>query len=295
MQTEALPSWDDLRVLLAIHQHRSFLAAGRALALSTSTVARRVDALERSLGRLLVQRSSAGTLIEPDAMELVTLAEQMDLGLNAMRREPDASSVSGTVRLSMGEGFVRPAIRVLAELRKRHPALSLEVVSETRLADIARREADIGIRKARSASPVLVEKMVGRLRFALYASRAFVDRHAREGRVRAADISKLDFVGYDASMARLPQSEWLAARGVKRFTVRTNSDSALVEAAVLGQGVALLATALGDDLAGLVPLELDAPLPSVPTYLVFHRELKRVPRCRLVLEAVEPALRDALG
>ena len=33
------PAWDDLRVLLAVHRHRSFLAAGRALAVSTSTVA----------------------------------------------------------------------------------------------------------------------------------------------------------------------------------------------------------------------------------------------------------------
>ena len=57
-------TWDDLRVLLALHRHHSFLAAGKALGLSTSTAARRIEALERSLGRPVVQRSSSGTTVE---------------------------------------------------------------------------------------------------------------------------------------------------------------------------------------------------------------------------------------
>ena len=39
MQSDRSPLWDDLRVLLALHRTRSFLAAGRALGVSTSTAA----------------------------------------------------------------------------------------------------------------------------------------------------------------------------------------------------------------------------------------------------------------
>ena len=295
MQLAPTPAWDDLRVLLAIHRHRSFLAAGRALGVSTSTAARRVEALEASLGRTLVHRSSAGTSVEPDALELVSLAEQLEFGLHAVRRDGAEATLSGTVRVSMGEGFVRPVSRVLSELRRKHPSLHLEVVSESRLADLARREADLGIRKTRSASSVLVERLMGRLHFALYASQSYVERRLRGGFLRAGDFERHDFVGYDGPMQRLPQARWLVTRGATRFPFRSNCDIALQEATEQGQGICLMAEAHARTVPGLVRLDVDGVLPSVPVFLVFHKELRRVPRIRVVVGALEAALRRGLA
>jgi DNA-binding transcriptional LysR family regulator len=295
MNTTTDPAWDDLRVLLALHRHRSFLKAGKALGVSTSTAARRIEALELSLGRPLVHRSSAGTSVEPTALELVTLAEQLELGLNAARRDEGDEALSGTVRLSMGEGWVRHATRVLSELRRKHQGLQLELISETRLADLARREADIGIRKVRSSSPVLVERPVGRLRFALFASQDYVDRRLRGGLLRPDDFARHDFVGFERSMRHLPQAKWLQAHGARRYTVLSNSDQALEDAALLGQGLHLMADVPGTAPPGLVRLDFEGPLPSVPVFLVFHRELRQVPRVRLVISALEAALKPALA
>src|SRR5688500_1194944 len=115
MQIPSTAAWDDLRVLLALHRERSFLAAGKALGISTSTAARRIDALEAALGRRVVQRTRSGTSIEPDALPLVALAEQLELGLSALRREQAQAeeTLSGVVRLSVGEGFVRPVVALL--------------------------------------------------------------------------------------------------------------------------------------------------------------------------------------
>lgn len=295
MQISSTPTWDDLRVLLALHRHGSFLGAGRALRVSTSTAARRIDALEASLGRPLVLRSSAGTAIEPDALALVALAEQLELGLRAAQRSDGAGEVGGTVRISCGEGFARPATRVLADLRKKHPALQFEVSSESRLADLARREADIGIRKARSSSPVLVERLAGHLSFGLYAAQSYVERRLRGGHLKRADMGRHDFVGYDGDLARSPQMQWLTAHGATRFPFRTNSDFALQEAVEQGQGIALLAEALARDVPGLVRLDVDLALPRTPVFLVFHKELRRVPRCRVVVAAFADAFRQALA
>lgn len=296
MQTH-VPTWDDLRVLLALHRHRSFLAAGRALGVSTSTVARRIEALEEALGRGLVHRGSAGTSVEPGALELVFLAEQLEHGLEAARRDEGntASGLAGTVRISAGEGFVRPLTQVLSELRLKHPEIHFEVVSESRLSDLARREADIGIRKVRSSSPVLVEKAVGRLRFALYASRSYVERRLRGGQLRAGDFERHDFIGYDGPLRKHPQEQWLVAQGATRFPFRSNSDFALQAATELGQGICLMAEALGRELESLVRLDVDVPLPSVPVFLVFHRELRQIPRMRVVTSALEAALRHGLS
>jgi DNA-binding transcriptional LysR family regulator len=45
---------------------------------------------------------------------------------------------------------------------------------------------------------------------------------------------------------------------------------------------------------GLVLLEVDGDLPQVSIHLVYHREVRRVPRVRLVVDALIASLRDAL-
>lgn len=288
------PTWDDLRVLLAVYREQSFLGAAKHLGLSTSTVSRRIDALEGSLRRTLVRRGPDGTTLEPDALPLVNLAEQLELGLDSIQRGPDQSAAAGTVRISMGEGFVRPVTRLLTELRTRHPGLQFELSSEHTFVDLARREADIGIRKAPSTSKVLVQRSVGALTFALYAASSYVDRKLGAATIRPEDFRRLDFVGHDKTLARLPQSQWLAARGVERWALRTNSDLAIEEAVVGAMGIAMLADAQARALGGLVRIECGEPLPSLPVYLAWHHELSRVERYRTVIRALEPALRAGL-
>jgi DNA-binding transcriptional LysR family regulator len=122
MRTES-PPWDDLRVLLAVHRQRSFLAAGKALGVATSTVARRIEALERALGRALVHRGTAGTELDPSARELVSLAEQMEHGLAAMHRNAAEAALSGVVRISASEGLVR-GVLMASSIRRFLPLTS---------------------------------------------------------------------------------------------------------------------------------------------------------------------------
>jgi len=297
MEITANAPWDDLRVLLALHRQRSFLAAGKALGISTSTAARRIDALEAALGRPLVQRTRSGTSVEPDALPLVALAEQLELGLSALRRDQSQSeeSLSGVVRLSVGEGFVRPVIRLLAELRRKQPGLQFEVLSESRFADLGRREADIAIRKGKSSSPSLIERGAGRLSFALYAAQSYVDRRLPSARLEGVEVARHDFIGYDGPLQQSTPAQWLLAQGVKRFSFRSNSDYAIEEAALNGQGICLLAKAQGRTLPSLIELGYSAPLPALPIYLVFHKELRNVPRYRLVIATLHEALRQALA
>ncbi|WP_437928635.1 LysR family transcriptional regulator [Sorangium sp. So ce291] len=294
MQSVGYPLWDDLRVLLALHRHRSFLAAGKALGVSTSTAARRIDALEASLGRPLVHRSNGGTSVEPDALDLVALAEQIESGLHAIRRDEGEEALSGTVRVSLADTIVQPVTQLLCELRRLHPGLLLEILSETRLVDLARREADIAMRSTKSSSPAVVHRAVGRASFGLYAAPSYVERRLRGGRLKTADFGRHDFVGYEGTMGKGVKMTWLEAHGAKRFVVRSNSHFALLEAALQGQGIVLMSDPAGRSTAGLVRLEVDAELPSAPIFLAYHRELRNVPRVRLVLDALDAAVRSAL-
>ena len=289
---EGNAAWDDLRVLLALHRHRSFLAAGKALGMSTSTTARRIDALEASLGRAVVRRSSGGTVVEADALELVALAEQLELGLRAVRRDEGEEALTGVVRLSMAEGFVRPVMQVLCDVQRAHPGIVLEVVSEYRVVDLARREADIGIRSGRTKSPSVVERSVGSARLSLYASRSYVERRVHGAKLRREDYARLEFIGNDERSGH-PQQDWLLRQGAKRFVLRSNSEAAILEAVLQGQGIAVLGQPVVRGL-DLVRLDAEEEPPAIPIYLAYHRELRGVPRVRLVLAALDAAVREGL-
>lgn len=291
---ESKPAWDDLRVLLALHRHKSLLAAGRELGISTSTTARRIDALEAALGRTIVQRTSTGTIIEPSALGLVALAEQLELGLSAARREPGGAKLAGSVRISCGEGFLRHVTQVLADLHRQHPELAFELTSETRLVDLARREADIGIRKVASRSQALIERNVGSLGFALYAAPSYVDRRLRVARLAKRDFVRQGFVGYEGALMQTPHMRWLTARGAASFPFRTTSDTAYQEATEEGIGIGLLPEAVGSTSTRLVRISTEGAPPRLPVYLTFHRELRRVPRVRVVLDAFATAFQRSL-
>ncbi|MDC0682680.1 LysR family transcriptional regulator [Sorangium atrum] len=286
-------SWDDLRVLLEVDRRRSFLGAGKALGLSTSTVGRRIDALELALGRKLVHRTTAGTSIDPAARALVALAEGMERELRVEGRDArGVESLEGVVRVSVKESFARPMAKVLSEWRRIHPETLIELASEARLADVAKREADLGVRTVRSSSKALVEKRLGTFSYGLWASNEYVERHLRDGHLRDADFPRHDFVGYDGPGRESEQERWLVARGARRFPFRSSSDDALLTAASESQGIFIFADALARDVPGLRRLVCPTPLPTVSVYLVVHRDLRRVPRIRGVAGAIEEAIRQ---
>lgn len=289
----APPTWDDLRVLLALHRGKSFLAAGKALGVATSTVARRVESLERALGRPLVHRTSGGTTLDADALSLVSLAEQMELGLSALRRDAGEASLAGVVRISVFEGAVRPLVRCLADLGVKHPALRFEVTTETRLVDLARREADIGIRIARSGSQSLVEKRVGRIRLAVFGARSYLERRLPGGHLSAADAGRHDWAGLEGPLAKLPSEVWARAYGAKRFVLR-GAPAAVEEAVVHGMALGVLGDPQAGEL-GLVRIDTDSVPPPVDVFLAFHRDARDTPRVRVALKAIELELRRLLA
>lgn len=287
-------SWDDLRFLLAVHRGGSFFAAGKSLGVAASTVARRLDGVERNLGRVLVHRGNDGTQLDPDALRLVALAEELELGLASLIRDGRDAEVSGTVRISLSEGFVRPLVPLFARLQAKHPALRVEVICESRLADLARGEADIGIRIVRSASAPIVSKSLGRASTGLFASREYVARRLPSARLPRDIAGTHDWVGLDASLERLPQEQWMRAYGASRFAFRSNSVIAIEQAVVSGMGMGVLGMVQASSLTGLVKLDVETPPPPVEVFLAFRRDARKTSRVRVVAREIEADARRLL-
>jgi DNA-binding transcriptional LysR family regulator len=204
-------SWDDLRIILAVHREGSLLAAGKSLRLSTSTIARRLDAVEAAMGCRMVYRSHSGTELAPEALPLVRLAEGMEHGLDTLRR--DRTMLAGTLRVSVPDGAARTLARSLIAFHHEHPGVDIELVGENRMVDVAAREADIAIRLTRSSSNVLVEKHLASFRFSLFASADYVRRHLPTRRLGTGEASRHPFIGLDGRWKGLPHEQWMIALG----------------------------------------------------------------------------------
>jgi DNA-binding transcriptional LysR family regulator len=281
-------SWDNLRVLLAVHRTGSLLAAGKSLGLSTSTTGRRLDALEAAVGSRLVIRSQAGTDLEPVAGRLVRLAEDLEHGLDAERR--DRGSDGGTIKVSVPDGLVHAVAQALLTFRLEHPDTNIELWGENRVVDIAKRQADIGLRLTHSSSSVLVEKQVSTLRFGLYASADYVRRYLPSRRLEKEEVRRHPFIGLDSAWKFLPQEQWMSSLGAIRFPFRSTSVVAIIEAVRQGAGIAAL---VEQDVrnAGFVRVEVSSSGPTQPLFLVYHHELRKTPHIRAAVAAIETYIR----
>src|SRR6201999_1562458 len=132
-------SWDDVRLFLAIARSRSLGAAARQLGLDTSTVSRRLAAIEEELGGRLFERTRRGLVATRLAELGVPAAEAMEAAHGRFLRDLSGAEqeVAGVVRLSAAPGlaqdFVAPA---LVRLRRQHPRLRLEIDASARVLDL---------------------------------------------------------------------------------------------------------------------------------------------------------------
>src|SRR5438874_2135204 len=94
--------WNDLRFFLAVAREGSTLAAGKALRTSQTTVARRIAALERTLGLPLFEKRQAGYALTPAGEQLLARAGQVERAARGFSEAAAAQGrdLSGTVKIT---------------------------------------------------------------------------------------------------------------------------------------------------------------------------------------------------
>ncbi|MBL8956378.1 MAG: LysR family transcriptional regulator [Myxococcaceae bacterium] len=266
----ANPSWDDLRLILAVGRSGSFLKASVAHRLATSTFSRRMTQLERDLGVALLERRNDGVRLTPAGQRLFATAEDVELRLESGMRDlgsNDEARLEGAVRITCGDGFAPAVVDAVAGFALRHPKVQVELVVDSRMLDLPRREADIAIRTRRGSERSLIYQGLGQLALGLWASAGYLER---AGQPRsAAQLAKHTFIsmGDDQPLAR-----WMRAQGARDFVFQCTTFSAVVGAVRAGMGISVLPHAVADGFTRVLP-SLEPPEQEV--YLVMHEDARR--------------------
>ena len=219
---------------------------------------RRLAELERRIGQALVQRQPSGYRLTEFGQALLPHAERVEHAVTAFEQHiaTAAADITGLIRVTCPEPIVFRITQstLLERFRARHPGLQVHFVMSDKYIDLMKGEADVALRSGDTDDGELVGRKIGDSIWAIYASRAYIERHGRPERLE--DLAQHALVGFDETMAKHRIAAWLHKVAPNTTLVaRSNSVLGLLYSVKAGVGVAPLPIALGDaepDLARVI-------------------------------------------
>ena len=140
---------------------------------------------------------------------LAEAAERMEREALSVENRIKGTDVrlEGHLRVSTSEAVTLHLLpRWLAEFRDTYLGLTLDIASTNQIVDLSKREADVVIRGTDNPPPHLVGRRCGRIAFAAYASKRYLDKVGRD-----RPLADYEWLGFDGPMLRVQQAKWLAA------------------------------------------------------------------------------------
>ncbi len=279
--------WEDIRHFLAVAQSGTLSGAARSLKVDHATVSRRLTALEAALDVRLVDRLPRSCRLTMVGRQVFERAMEMEAGAHGIARLAKAAHAPLVDKVALSAAPVL-VTHLLAEhltrFRAEYPDIRLSLSSEGQRISLSRREADVVLRMARPDEASSVARKIGTMAFGLYAHRTYV---------HLATPAKWQFIAFDESFADMPQQLWLLGLAGKRpVACELNLISEHLIAARAGAGVAGLPCFLGERERDLVRIDQDVPPFSRDIWLAVHRDLRKAPAVRAVMDFVTGAVSD---
>jgi DNA-binding transcriptional LysR family regulator len=279
--------WNDLRYFLAVARGGSTLAAGRALRVSQTTVARRIAALEEAVKLALFEKRPAGYALTPSGIELLAHAESVESAALKFDAAAAASTrdLSGTVRLTTEEVLAMTVLApMLRELHDLHPGIHIDIDAAQTIRDLGGGEADIALRSTSHPQPAgVVGRRLCKDDWTLYCSRDYAARHGVPK--SKEDLKNHALVGGGGGNLWRAYSAWIKELGLEdQVAVQHGSSAGLLSGVRSGFGIAVLPCMVGDgdpDLIRCLPPREDH---GRVLWLLTHERVRHAPRVRTTID-----------
>lgn len=270
--------WDNVRYFLEVVNQGSLAGAARHLGVNQTTVSRRITALEQHLGKQLFERTANGFVITPIAEQLVATASRMSEEASSLERHvmADSHELSGALRITVADACTQqlalPAIQAFSE---QYPDVDITIIATRDLLDLTAREADVALRSTDEPPPNLVGKRIGRLAYAIYGSREWLERI--EAGTDAEMLSCITWAGDGHSRPAWIDKNFPGTRRIYRST-ELGIMHKLVRA---GLGIAQIPCALGDPDPALQRLPGCVAETGWGLWVLSHVDLRSTARVRI--------------
>ncbi len=268
--------WDDFRFFRAIAAHGSVRGAAHSLGVNASTVTRRLDHLEHSLGAQLFTRSPAGLHITTAGVEVAHFSDEAGrvLARAVSSLQGRDQQLSGPLRVAL-PGFLvawlGPELTRFADL---YAGIELALHTDTSVNELASGALDVVLVDTDTPPPSMIGRPVTRVGIAAYGDTGYV----LEEEAAWIEWTRPGVVG--AACASLREQFFPEAQ------VRLQCDTLPLQLAALqsGIGAGMLPCIVGDSGHGLVRLDAMAPQAGPELWLLSHPDLRAARRVQVLLE-----------
>ncbi|HWT71871.1 MAG TPA: substrate-binding domain-containing protein [Oxalicibacterium sp.] len=189
--------------------------------------------------------------------------------------------MGGSLRVSSSDWFgLHMLTPVCTEFSKMHPGVVIELLTDARLFNLARREADLVFRIQPFDQPDILQRKLMHIEYGLYGSEDYGD-------VKAGGGKGCPLITLDTAFDDFPDVQWLR-RVLPDAPVIFRSNSRDVQAMMCarGAGLAVLPRPLGDMIPGVRHINLGVSPPGRDIWLGYHRDLRGMRRLRTFLDMV---------
>jgi len=268
-------NWNDLKYFLVLAREGTISGAGKILNVKHTTVARRIDALEISLGTRLFDKSRNGYAMTQAAENLYQQVASMEEKVHTIDRQAanQDSALAGPLKLTIAfELANRLIIPKIETFCQRFPNIDMQLLMTKGLVDLAAMEADLAIRMTPNPPDYLVGFEIMKLHHGIYVSQAHLQHRSKKTKVI------------------LFQSENKRPDWVKKYaddpeiSLRVDDVGSMAIAAANGFGLAKLPCFIGDTQPGLVRLDFKILPSDWGIWILNHVELRTTARVRVCKE-----------
>jgi DNA-binding transcriptional LysR family regulator len=238
---------NDLNAFLAVARARSFTRAAAQLGVSQSALSQTLKGLEARLGlRLLTRTTRSVSPTEAGERLLQSVGPRLEeidaavAALSTLREKP-----SGTIRITTHDHAARAVLMpALEKLLPDHPDITVEIVIDYGLTDIAAEGFDAGIRSGEMVAKDMIAVRIGSdLRSAVVGAPSYFTH-------RTKPKAPQELTSHNCINLRLPTHGglyvWEFEKGKREVRVRVegqficNGSAMMLDAALAGFGLAYL-------------------------------------------------------
>lgn len=286
-----LHDWNDVRLVIACAEHRSFAAAAAAMGIDQTTVSRRISNMEAAIGRPLFTRRRSGATPTPAGEALLERARAMAALADDFEGAMQGLTTFQTpkVTVAASEGLLTyTLIPALMGQDKHELPLDRRMVT-TQLPKLAFTtapgKADISVMATSpgdlpKVSGAVHVRRVGTMNFVPVASRDFL--HELRGVSSFDDLAELPLLDIGIYRAIRGLDAWnglVAGKQGEDVTVAPNTPK-LQRPLLGGEGISILPDYSTLYEQRLAAVDVDAPSMAVSLWLVSHEDTLREPSVR---------------
>lgn len=286
--------WDNLRYILAIARTKSVAGAARQLKVHHTTVFRRLNALEESLGVRLFERLAKGYVLTLSGESMYQTALEIEEKITTLDRHirGQDQQLKGLIRItttaSLRHYLLTPCFPAF---QRKYPEIELEILESNQQYNLTKRDADIAIRTTNNPPKHLVGRKIARAGITIYGSKNYLVANRK-----IDNITEHTWIGAEESLERvmygnkliklLPQIE---------FQYRVNTLMGILSALLNDMGIGLLFCYMGNNEPTLQSIHATIPELGKDLWILTHPDIRHVARISIFIDFIAKALESKIN